>query len=379
MGLGLFSEEAGSSLVNSSTTNDNLHSRFNLALARCGLPALQSSQSSRTYHKIGAGAWHDAYLVRLHDGTRLVIRLRKQVIYGREEVFDAGKLHEDYAPVGLYYRLANICRPGICPDVYEYTIAPDLTCTIESYMGETLSLAMLNRAEGVECGRRMGQLFQTLHQATPPMPGLGELVWQAEALRAEDQRPLNTIWQVEVTTLYEQLDRLASADFHFERAVLRAKLEKAIQQCRFDCESVTLVNRDTTPENLIVRNGQFAGLIDPVPSLHNGHRYAALFVYVYSFLLPALSDAPRYAQHQFKKHSPIMAAMADGFRDGYCQGDAELHRRLDWEVWRWAFTSAAEYYGWLCGNFTTEMRLRTGGEAALASLVQNSLTLLTEN
>ena len=54
-------------------------------------------------------------------------------------------------------------------------------------------------------------------------------------------------------------------------------LDQVLAIRRPETEPVVLVNGDITPENFIARRSKFAGLIDPVPVLHNGLRYAFLF------------------------------------------------------------------------------------------------------
>ena len=54
-----------------------LHEQLSLALMRCGYPPLAGATA---YRQIGAGAWHDAYLVYPRGAAPLVVRLRKQVI-----------------------------------------------------------------------------------------------------------------------------------------------------------------------------------------------------------------------------------------------------------------------------------------------------------
>lgn len=137
-----------------------------------------------------------------------------------------------------------------------------------------------------------------------------------------------------------------------------------------------LVNRDTTPENLISYRGKFVGLVDPVPSLHNGTRYGSLFVYIYQFLLPALSDAPRYARHRFQQFAPIMTDIAQGYLVGYCQHDQALKAALNREYFYWGLSMAADYYQILQGEFGQEMYLRTGGRPVLTKLIGQSLAML---
>jgi hypothetical protein len=125
--------------------------RLNMALAACSYPPLRDRKAFR---RLGAGAWHDAYRVITEDGQRLVVRLRKATIYGRQEPYDESLLLSDYAGVGVYYAAANACRPGVCPAGYRYVVSPHLSCTVESYLGPTLALDRITPDEAV--GHRAG-------------------------------------------------------------------------------------------------------------------------------------------------------------------------------------------------------------------------------
>lgn len=126
----------------------NLHQKLRTALDLCGYTP---PSGDLVYKKLGNGAWHNAYLVNLTPPS-LVVRLRKDIIYGRQAVFNRKTLHEDYAPVGLYYQQANVCHLGICPQIYHYHLQPNLTFTIETYLGETLKLANLDLATAFDYG-----------------------------------------------------------------------------------------------------------------------------------------------------------------------------------------------------------------------------------
>lgn len=171
------------------------------ALALCGYPPPCVSSS---YRKIGTGAWHDAYLVTA-EGRRLVVRLRKQVIYGRSQPFDVKALHEDYAPVGLYYAWANRCRPGICPDEYHYHIHPDLSFTVETYIGPGLALPRLSPEQAHAYGSDVGAFFREMHRLPAPCPGFGDLVWNGAELVGHDGRDLGSIWCGEADRLRTSL------------------------------------------------------------------------------------------------------------------------------------------------------------------------------
>jgi hypothetical protein len=170
-----------------------VHEKLSLALRHCGYPPLQPPSA---YRHIGAGAWHDVYLVEPPDAAPLVIRLRKSVIYGREEVWHPVALHADYAPVGLYYQAANRCQPGVCPTVYHYRVARDLVCTVESYVdGHPLSLAALSPAGALALGVSPGAFFQALHRQAAPVPGSGPLTWREQAVCATYPDTWAELWQ----------------------------------------------------------------------------------------------------------------------------------------------------------------------------------------
>jgi hypothetical protein len=347
-----------------------LFQKLELALKRCGFSPLKSVTS---YRKIGTGAWHDAYLVYLHDGKKLVIRLRKKVIYGRRETFDEGYLREDYEPVGVYYRQANRCQPGVCPTVYEYILDPELTFTIESYMGQTISLAKLTTRQAFGYGQQVGRFFRAMHAWPPPVRGFGELIWNGQTLEGHDRRNLSEIWQAEVDSFYEQLDHLSKSDWRFDRVAAKRKLAQVLVDRSINSEPVSLVNGDITPENLIGQRRKFISLVDPVPALHNGLRYASFFVYCYKSYLPNLSDAPRYARHQFQHHGPVLTAIADGYIDGYAQGEVTVKQNLHLEYFLWALDVAFENLQRLTTETNEEVQLRAGDKQAIAARLQRCL------
>ncbi|HEX6287852.1 MAG TPA: phosphotransferase [Herpetosiphonaceae bacterium] len=353
----------------------DLPAQLDRALRCCGFPPLQSPSS---YRQVGAGAWHDAYLVTLADGEQLVIRLRKQVIYGRQEAFDAQALHEEYAPVGVYYAQAHRCRPGVCPAIYTYHIAPDLICTIESYAGASIDLSSLTTGAALAYGRRVGDFFRAMHAIDPALDGFGLLGWRDGRVAGQEQGDRAAIRQAEVLRIQEQLERVLASDLHFDRARVRRAVEHALEwRGGFD-EPIALVNRDITPENLLIKADGALGLVDPVPLLHRPTRYASWFRFCYTFLLPALGDAPRYARHEFKRHAAIMAAIAEGYTAGYTQGDPALRHALDMEERLWLLGSTHDNYQLLNSAISEEQRLRTGGKAAISTSLQLGLRKLEQ-
>jgi hypothetical protein len=340
-----------------------LHARLNAALAACGYPPLRDE---RSFRRLGAGAWHDAFRAITRDGQRLVVRLRKATIYGRQEPYDAAALHSDYAGVGVYYAAANACRPGTCPTRYRYAISPAFSCTVESYLGPTLALDRLTVERAFAIGREIGATFRALHTCPAPCGGWGEMIWMPDGMRGEDTRPRAAIEEAEQAALRDGLARLVGAGLIAEPATARRRLDAALARRAERDEPPALVNGDITPENIIVRRGRLAGLVDPVPRIGGALRYAAFFPLCYRLYLPALHDAPRYARHRYDRVAPIMARLADGYTEGYVNGDASLASDLRAEYWLWLLDIAVDAQTALEAPMTEERRIRTGGYGPIA-------------
>ncbi len=274
------------------------------------------------WQKIGSGAWHDAYLLEWPEQKPLIFRLRKSVIYGQTEQFEATELHSDYAPVGHFYTQANHVQTGVCPEQYEYFISPELSFTIESYMGKTLDYVNLTLTEAQKFGEAIGCFLKEMHAQPTEILGMGMVVWQNGRLTTNNTLTPAQQWQQERQHLLEQLPTIDSLS-------IRQKLQHCLQARIMTNEPTTLVNRDTTPENLITTSqNTFSGLIDPVPMIHSGTQFAAHFYFVYNFLLAAYNNTPRYAHHQFQPFTSILETIATGFLNGYAQNNNALQAQI---------------------------------------------------
>jgi hypothetical protein len=353
----------------------NLRHQLNALLAACGQPPLAPATRPR---RLGAGAWHDAFVLMI-GGRRLVARLRKRVIYGREEVFDDGVIRSDYAGVGEYYRVANERLPGICPETYAFAVKPGASGTVESHLGPALRLGALSDGMAYTLGRTVGRAFRVLHTGDAPYPGSGELIWTPEGVRGEDPRPLAMLIAEEATRWRAGLTQLQGAGYGFEALAGARRLEETLLRRERYASEPALVNSDITPENLIVRRGRFAGLIDPVPRIGNATRHAALFLCSYRLLLPSLHDAPRYVGREFARHAVTMARIADGYEAGYLEGGPPtLTQDLAGEYWLWVLDLAIGGHARLATPLSEEQQIRTGGHAAIERRVRDYLRVLSQ-
>jgi YD repeat-containing protein len=117
------------------------------------------------------------------------------------------------------------------------------------------------------------------------------------------------------------------------------KLQAALEVRDVD-EPIVLINRDVTPENLTVQQGNKIGIIDPYPLLGNGTRFAAWFIHCYRFLLPAYSQTERYFHNGYEEYAHILNEIASGFEKGYIQGDHVLASHIAAEQWLWTLEQA---------------------------------------
>ncbi len=349
-----------------------LHETLSLALQRCGYPPLPSPDA---YQPIGFGAWHDAYRVQPSSTEALVVRLRKRMIYGRRERWNATQLHADYAPVGLYYEAANQCRPGTCPTSYHYDIGPDIVFTLESYIADyPPSLSDLTQSEAFAIGVSLGEFFQAMHERAAPLPGSGLLTWDGRGVCAASLNNEGVLSQQRREQAMLQVETLSHAALGLSRDALTPRTVEALASLRD--EWIALVNRDITPENLISRNRGWTGLVDPVPMQESGTYYAAFFLHCYRRYLPALSEAPRYRRHRFHEHAAVMAAIADGYETGYSQARSEVRQQLRLGEWLWALDMAYESYELTRHRLSREKRLRHGDEKNVTATLAQSLRTL---
>lgn len=352
-----------------------IYEQLNQALKQSGLAELQDASA---YQKIGNGAWHNAYLVTTKDQQKWVVRVRKKIIYGRERAFDEGKLKAEYESVGLYYQRGNQVEDGICPRVYHYQVNSEITYTLETYLGPCLSIANFSPRHASVYGRQIGEIFQELHRLPAEIQGYGELTWNGKALVCSDQRSKKEIWSEEKEILLQRMEELAASQLEFDREGTSKKLQKAIDGSTFVEEPFTMANVDITPENLLCEDNQFSGLIDPIPYIDNGTRWAAFFMFCYQFLLPVYHEAPRYSRHQYHRHRPTMNALSTGFMAGYTNGETiALMSRLQEEYYLQLFELTYDCYQDLeLKELDEETYLRKGDQKAIARRLEACLAEL---
>lgn len=107
-----------------------------------------SLQSRTNFQLLGEGALHEAYSVKLSGNHSLVVRFPKKQAYGKNVIFNCREMFSEYGGNGFYYQQANSVMPGICTEEYDFHVDPELTYTIESYMGQSIDLLATDSSMG---------------------------------------------------------------------------------------------------------------------------------------------------------------------------------------------------------------------------------------
>ena len=140
----------------------------------------------------------------------------------------------------------------------------------------------------------------------------------------------------------QQIDTLVGTSLGVSGVDLRCQAMEAIMALGEEQAALAFVNRDITPENLLAHDARWVGLVEPVPLQDSGTYYAALFLHCYRVYLPAMSHAPRYAQHRFHEQTATLAAIADGYERAYAQADSVMRQRLRMAEWLWTLQLVAK-------------------------------------
>ena len=330
-----------------STTDlvETTRERLEYALRQCGLPL---SLHPDAFEVEDTGAWHDAYRITVPESAHpVILRLRKATAYGQPQnhAEQAASWHAKYVSTSLYYRLANRAWYGICPSMFLYHVSPDVTCTVETYMGTRLDLGKLSSGMARHIGQQIGGMMRVMHSKKSHIPGAGELVWDGANLQGTSPRYYTALnRRIEQTynenillALTEQTEQAGVGGF--DALLVRDKLSAA-HRLRMVEEPIVLINRDITPENLTVQPDNRVGIIDPYPYLGNGTRFAAWFIHCYRYLLPAYANTQRHAASHYNQHAATLAHIAEGFESGYVRDHQHLARHINAERWLWLLEQA---------------------------------------
>ncbi len=217
-----------------------------------------------------------------------------------------------------------------------------------------------------------------MHRQPAPIGGTGEMIWKSGNVKCNGASKLSDHWTSLEKRIYEQVEDPGFRSTTSEGFSMKEKVADALGTMRGCGEPVSLLNGDVTPENLLTRNLNWVGLVDPVPIQGSGLYYAAFFLHCYRLCLPALSRAPRYRAHRFDKHADLLATLADGYATAYSDGGADILALLRMAEWLWALEFAWECHSLLKSRLDTENRLRRGNKRAIRSAFKMAVNRLKE-
>lgn len=346
---------------------DSIFEKLNLALEKSGYASLQSKKD---FQLLGEGSWHEAYLVKPSREHSLVVRFPKKQVYGKTVLFNRHDMMSEYGGNGLYYQQANKIMPGICPEEYYFSVNSELTYTIESYMGQPINLSATNPSTAKEYGVQLGVFFKKMEEVEPGIEGLGHIIWNDDGFEGIYKGKPQKIIDDEKSDIQSNWILLQKANFSFNRQAIQDKLSWCLEKRSFP--TISLTNQDTSPENMIIRNGR-VHLIDPRPVLYSGVGAAGDFVNNYMTLFPTYYESPRYIKHQFHKHKDVLYALATGFERAYIDSSVERKAFLKIEQFLQLFSLCYSHYKVLCREIDTETYLRMGDRDVIESRLSTYL------
>ncbi|WP_261384386.1 hypothetical protein [Planococcus sp. CPCC 101016] len=83
---------------------------------------------------LGEGAWHYAWTA-WKEGRKMVLRIPKEVTYGKPVLFNKAALKAEYGGTELYYRSVNQAVARAAPELFEFHVSASITYTLESFGG----------------------------------------------------------------------------------------------------------------------------------------------------------------------------------------------------------------------------------------------------
>ena len=274
---------------------------------------------------LGEGAWHTAWNVVI-DGRDLVLRIPKDVAYGKPVPFDLEASRAEYEATKRYYEAVNEAVPGAAPDFFDYHVSAAVTYTVESFAGEPLSFHTLTDAQAVQIGIEVGAVYRKTDQIQHGIDGLGYLTWTEDrGLHGSLDVALHELVREESAEQLADYATLCEQHPAFQDDLVNDVLHKVTTLRNERVHVPSLVNQDASPENILLQHGRVR-LIDPYPLVYTPLGMAGNFMNLYETAFVALADTERYRKHRFASYESKLKAIAEGFLTGYSDGDTTIVR-----------------------------------------------------
>jgi len=316
---------------------------------------------------LGEGAWHDAWKVS-KDGRELVLRIPKEIAYGKPVLFDYDALMAEYAATKLYYQCVNRAVQGAAPNFFEFYVSAEFTYTLESFGGVPLSLHAMTKEQVVQVGAQIGEIYRKTDQIRHDIEGLGYLMWTDEKrLHGSLSGDLHTFIREESAEHLADYKTLCTMYPEFKDDVVEQMLNAATALRNDQVSVPSLVNQDASPENILL-HGNRVCLIDPYPIVYAPRGMAGNFMNLYETFFVALSQTERYQRHRFDLYEAQLKGMAEGFLAGYSDGDQSIVREVRGEQLLQLLETAYLHHQLLLQEeLTREDTIRYGSKEAITT------------
>ncbi|MDN7243905.1 hypothetical protein [Planococcus shenhongbingii] len=310
---------------------------------------------------LGEGAWHYAWKVQ-KDHIELVLRIPKDVAYGKPVPFEEEALNAEYAGTELYYQSVNKAVDGAAPMLFEFHVSSELTYTLESYGGKQIDLHAMTKEAAFQTGKEIGEIHRKTEEVQHGLNGFGYLAWtQEKGLQGTISGDASEFLKEESEEHIADYQALCAARPEYEDNRVSEAIQLAVALRKKPFTKPFLVNQDASPENILL-NGNRVYLIDPYPSIYYPRAMAGNFMNLYETFFITLAGTERYQKHQFKECEENLKLIAKGFIEGYSAGNPQIASEVRGEQLLQLLETAYSHYQLLSEDLAEETRIRYGSK-----------------
>lgn len=310
---------------------------------------------------LGEGAWHYAWKVR-KDDNEYVLRIPKEIAYGKEVPFNEEALKAEYGGTDLYYRSVNKAVAGAAPGFFKFHVSPELVYTLESFGGQQIDLHEMKLETAFETGKVIGRVHRKTEEIPHGLDGFGYLAWTHDrGLHGSITGNASTFIEEESEEHLADYQVLCKAKPMFQDETVAKAIHLAVDLRNQRFIKPLLANQDASPENILM-NGNRVCLIDPFPIVYYPRGMAGNFMNLYETFFIALADTDRYRKHRFSACADKLKMIAKGFIEGYSAGNAQIISEVRGEQLLQLLDTAFSHLQMLSEDLREESRIRYGNK-----------------
>lgn len=230
------------------------------------LKAILYHAGSEEIRYLGEGAWHHAWKVR-KGSSELVLRIPKEVAYGKTVPYNVTAFKAEYGGTELYYRCVNKAVKGAAPPSFDFHIGPGQTYTLETFGGKRIDLHALSDEASFFIGEELGKIHRKTEAISHGLEGFGYLAWSEDkGLHGSFSSDPAEFLKKESEGYLADYETLCKTRPEFRDDGVLSALQAAACLRKKSFKEPVLVNQDASPEN-IVMDGHRVCVIDPFPSI----------------------------------------------------------------------------------------------------------------